>query len=135
MFPVFWINFFLNKLLSNLYSDLMLCTLSKTFRILAYSELYSGILMHIQAYSAVLRHAQTCWGIIKGYSHLFRHIQHIVSLSYSQPGHIPSPSIFRTRGYSKFLWNFDQAYSELCHSQNSFFRYYSAISRHIHNFV
>ena len=45
-------------LLSNLYSDLMLCTASDTFRILA------------------------CIGVFKAYSGLFRHIQHPVERSH-----------------------------------------------------
>ena len=47
--------------------------------------------------------------------------------------HIPSPGIFRTRGIFNTMWNFDQANSELCHSQNSLFRHYSAIFRTWYN--
>ena len=51
-----------------------------------------------------------------------------------QPCHIQSPGIFRAGGIFETLWNFDQAYSEYCHSQNSLFIYW-AIFRHIQNVV
>ena len=38
-----------------------------------------------------------------------------VTLVYSQSCHFRSPSIFRTGGLFKTLWNVDQAYSEPCH--------------------
>ena len=38
-----------------------------------------------------------------------------VTITYSQPCHILSPSICRTGTFLKTLWNVDQAYSELCH--------------------
>ena len=66
---------------------------------------------------------------LKSYSPLY------VTLAYSQPFHILSPGIFRTGGIFKTLWNFDEAYSELCHSQNSLFKRYSAILILIQNLV
>ena len=60
---VFWICLSL-QLLSNLYSDLMLCTASDTFRILVYLELC--IFRYMQAYSSIFR-------IIKAYSRILRH--------------------------------------------------------------
>ena len=42
---------------------------------------------------------------------------------------------FRTGSIFKTLRNFDQAYSEPCHSQNSLFRHYSAIFWPTHNLV
>ena len=67
----------------------MLCTTSETFRILAYSELYS--FRYIQAYSrisALLKH-------IQAYSTSF------LTLAYSQPYHIPSLGILEPKPYSK----------------------------------
>ena len=71
------------------------------------------------------------------YSVLFRHIQQApcVTLTYSQPCHILSPGIFRIEGILKTLQNSDQAYSKCCLSQNSLFRHYSAIFRHIQHLV
>ena len=70
---------------------------------------------HIQAYSPLLKHIQAYWGgIIKAF----------LNLACSQPCHIQSSGIFRTRGIFKILWNLDQAYSEPCHSQNSSFRHF-----------
>ena len=44
------------------YSDLLLCTASDTFRILAYLALcFSGICRHIQSYSALLRHLKIAY--------------------------------------------------------------------------
>ena len=49
-----------------MYSDLMLCTASNTFTILAYSALwFSGISRHIKLYLALLRHIHAYWDIIK----------------------------------------------------------------------
>ena len=79
-------------LLSILNSSLMLCTASETFRILAYSK------------PCVFKHFQHYWGIvglIQAYS------SPCVTLAYSQPCHIPSHDIFRTRGIFKTLRNFD----------------------------
>ena len=70
-----------------------------------YSELfkdiqhYQGIFTHILALLSIFRLLQT-------YSASFQ------TLTYSQTGQISSPSIFRTGGIFKNLWNFDQAYSE-----------------------
>ena len=94
----------------------MLCTTSDTFRILAYSELYS--FRYIQAYSRISALLKR----IRAYSTPF------LTLAYSQPYHIPSLGIFRTGTIFKSLWDFDQAYSEPCHCQNdhnSLFRHYS----------
>ena len=83
-----------------------------TFKILAYSEL--SLFRYIQAYSNTLR----------------------ISNAYlSQTFHIPSPGMLRTKSIFKILLNFDQVYSEPCHSENSLFRHYSAIFRHIQNLV
>ena len=59
---VFWICLS-QQLFSNLYSDLMLCTASDTFRILTYSELFS---QYVPAYSII-------FSIINTYSHILRH--------------------------------------------------------------
>ena len=67
------------QLLSNLYSDLILCTASDTFRILAYSEL------------CLFRYVQAYWGIFKAYS------VPCVTLAHSQSCLILSPSIFNWR--------------------------------------
>ena len=93
------------------------------------NSIYSGICRHIQAYSALLSHIHAYWGIIKAYSAPCK------TLTYSQPCHITNPDIFRTAGIFKTLWNFDQAYSEICLSQNGLLRHYSAIFRYIQNFV
>ena len=67
---------------------------------------------------SVIKAFENCiLNIIKAYSGLFRHIQHLVTLAYSWPCHILSPSIFRTRGLFKTLWNVDQTYSEPCHRE------------------
>ena len=99
-----------------MFSDLLLCTASDIFRILAYSALcffrymlaYSIIFSVIKTYSDMLRH----------YWSIFRHIQAYsapcVILAYSQLCHILNPDIFRTGGLFKILWNVDQAYSGPC---------------------
>ena len=56
-----------------------------------------------------------------------------VILAYSQPSYIPSPGIFRTGSMFKTMWNFDQAHSGPC--ENSLFRHYSAVFRHIQNLL
>ena len=110
-------------LLSNLYSDLMLCraTDTDTSRIPVYPVgfffFFSGICQHIKSYSTLLRHIHAYWGIIKAHSDLFMHIQS------------RNNRIFTTLSYSeliKALWNVDQAYSELC---------YRALFNHIQNLV
>ena len=67
----------------------------------------------------------------------FRNIQAYsgpcVTLAYSQPSYIPSPGIFRTGSMFKTMWNFDQAHSGPC--ENSLFRHYSAVFRHIQNLL
>ena len=109
---------------SNLYSNLMLCKATDTFRILTYSVLcfffFSGIFWHIKSYSTLLRHIRAYSDIIKAYSHLFRHIHHAVYQS-----HIRSFVIF---------W----AYLKPCetlirHFQNPATEHYSAMFRHIQN--
>ena len=53
-----------------------------------------------------------------------------VTLVYSQPCHILSPGIFRTKGIFKTLWNVYQAYSEPCH--RSIFRHIQNLSKFLH---
>ena len=118
------------QLLSNLYSDLMLCNTSGTFRILAYSTLCFFRCMHIQAYSALLRLNHAYWDIIKAYSGLFRHILHPVWLSYSQLCHILSPGIFSTRDLFNTLRNVDQTYSEPYH--RALFSHIQNLRQHLH---
>ena len=112
--------------LSNLYSNLMLCTASGTFRILEYSQLY--FVKYIEVCSNILNINKAYLGIVNAHSGLFRTMYnpHIsTTLSYS--GKFKTGGIFRT------LWNIDQAYSEPCHSQNSLLRHCSTIFRHIVN--
>ena len=52
-----------------------------------------------------------------------------VTLTYSQPCHIPNHGILRTGGIFKTLQNFDQAFSEPCHSQKE--QFIQAIFSHI----
>ena len=85
------------------------------------NSVYWGILRPIHTYSALLRH-------IHAYSGIFITLCNsriFTTLLY------PLPDIFRT--LFQTLWNFDQAYSEPCRSQNSSFRHYWAIFRHIKN--
>ena len=100
----------------------MLCTASDKSRILAYWELFIQV-----AYSALLRHIHAYWGIVKAY------LTPCVTLTYWKLCDIPCPSRSRAGGIFKTLWNFDQAYSEPCHSQNSLFRHYSGIFRTLCN--
>ena len=102
----------------------------------------SGIFrtLFIQVHVVKFKHIQHYKGIFTYTEALLRHIQAYscifgicVSLAYSQPCHIPNPGLFRTRGIFKTLGNFDQIYSECCHSQNSLFRHYSAIFRTLYN--
>ena len=58
---------------------------------------FSGICWDVQSYSALLGHIHAYWDIIKAYSGFFRHIQHSVTVTYSQPCHILNPSIYRTK--------------------------------------
>ena len=101
-----------------------------------FRTLNAGICKHIKAYSAFLRHIHTYWGFIEAYTSLFKHIQHPV-----QPLHICATlAIFPVLAYLgletfKTLWNFHHAYAEPCHSQNSLFRHYSVIFRHIQNLM
>ena len=104
-------------------------TASDTFRTLGYWELC--LFRYMQTYSSIFSIIKTYSCILKRYWGIFRLIQAYsapcVSLTYSQACHILSPGIFRTGGIFKNLWNFDQACSELCHSQNTLFMHYSAI--------
>ena len=110
---------------SNLYSNLMLCKATDTFRILTYSVLcffcfFSGIFWHIKSYSKLLRHIRAYSDIIKAYSHLFRHIHHAVYQS-----HIRSLVI---------LWAYLKSCETLIrHFQNPATEHYSAMFRHIQN--
>ena len=120
---MFWIlDIVLSRwLLINLYSDLMLCIASEIFRILVYTELC--LFKYMQGYSSI-------FSIVKAYIEAsLRHIQVYsaawATLPYSQASHILSSSMFRNGGMFKTLWNFEHIYSEPCHSQNSFHRYYS----------
>ena len=107
----------------------MLDTASDTFRILAclelclfrYMQAYLNMISTVKAYSRTLKH----------YYGIFRHIQHCVILA-SEACNILSNGIFRTWGIFE-TYNFDQVYSELKHYQNSLFRNYSAIFKHIQN--
>ena len=78
-------------------------------------SVYSGKCWYIQAYSALLRHIHANGGI-KG---IFRFIQGYsapcLTLAFSQPCHILTPAMFRTRDIFKIAWNIDQPYSELYH--------------------
>ena len=93
------------------------------------NSIYSGICRHIQTYLALLSHIHAYWGIIKAYSAPCK------TPAYSKPCHITSSGIFRTAAIFKTLWNFDQAYSEICLSQNGLLRHYSLIFRYSQNFV
>ena len=105
-------------MLGNLCSDLIICTGSDTFKILPYSALcfftympaYSIIFSVIEVYSRILRYYEGNFKLIQAYS------APGATLAYSQPCHIFSSSIFKTRGLFKILSNIDQTYSELCHS-------------------
>ena len=94
-------------------SDLLLCTGSDTFRILAFSEIY--LFMYTQAYLSIFSIIQTYSCILRDYWDIFRFIQAYselcVTLIYSQSCHTPSPVTLRTRGIFKTLSNFDQAQS------------------------
>ena len=92
-------------LLSILNSNLMLCTASETFRILAYSK--PCVFRDMLAYSSI-------FSIIEAYSGLFRHIHHPV-----WPLRIHNLAIFRATTYLE-----PEAYSKPCeiltrHIQNS----------------
>ena len=69
-------------------------------------QVYVDIFNHIERYWSTF-HAS--WDINKAYW------APCVTLAYSQPCHILSSGIFRTKGLFKTLWNVDQAYSEPCH--------------------
>ena len=59
-------------------------------------------------------------------------------LAYSKLRHITSLSIFKIGGIFKTLWNFEQAYSKPCQSQNgqkNLFRHYSAIFKDMKSLV
>ena len=101
----------------------MLCTVSDTFRILAYLQLC--LFNYIQAYSSILRHIQAYWGIIKAYWGKFRTLCNIcifTILPYFERRNI------RTGGKFKTLWNFEQGYSEPYHSQDSLFNHIDVYS-------
>ena len=83
------------------------------------------LLRYMQAYSSI-------FNIIEVYSHKSRHYYKTYSAS-SVTFHIHNLAIFWALAYEAYskLWNFDQAYLKPCHSQNSLFRHYSTIFRHI----
>ena len=95
---------------------LMLCTAWNTFRIwhiqhsvfFIYMPAYSINFSIIEAYSHILRHYEGIFRLIQVYS------APCVAIAYFQPWHVLSPTIFRTRGLFKILWNVDKAYSEPC---------------------
>ena len=83
----------------------MLCTASDTFKILTYSKL--SLFRYMQAYSRM-------FSIIKAYSGLFRHIEHLV-----QPSNIHNLVIFRALAYLKLKVD-SKPYETLTrHIQNS----------------
>ena len=101
---VFWIRLYLDNCSLVLYSDLTRCTASDAFKILAYSQLfYSGIIRHIQVSSALL----SIFTHIKKLRHIQAYSAPSVTLTFSQPCHILSPVVFRTRGIFKSQRNFD----------------------------
>ena len=93
---------------------------SDIFRTLAYSGLY--LFRYTQTYSKIFSTIRTYWRILRQCQGIFKVIQAhsapFVTLAYSQPCQIPSPGMFKTIGIFKTLWNFDQTYSERCHSHN-----------------
>ena len=66
---------------------------------------YSIIFTIIKAYSGILIHYSVILRLIQTYS------APCVTLTDSQPCHILSPGIYRTRGLFKTLWNVDQAHT------------------------
>ena len=105
---VFWICLCLNN--CSVVCTVTLCyvlhqTHSEFWHIQNY--VYSGISRHIQRYSALLRHIHVYWDIMNTYS------LPCVTLTYSQPCHILSPDIFRTRGIFEALTYLEpEAYSK-----------------------
>ena len=87
------------------------------------NSVYSGICWYNQAYLALLIHSR----ILIHYEGIFRH-SHTLAISWT-----PNPGIVKFGGILKTLCNFDQAYSEPCHSQHSLFNHYSVIFRHMQN--
>ena len=69
-----------------------------------------------QVYAGILNQIQHYWGTSTHIEILLRNIQACVTIAYSQPCHILSPSIFKIRGLFKTLWNVDQATLEPCHN-------------------
>ena len=97
---VFWRRFCLDNC-SVTCAVTLSCVLHQTNFWHIQNSIYSGIfrVTHIVALLSIFRLLQT-------YSASFQ------TLTYSQTGQISSPSIFRTGGIFKNLWNFDQAYLE-----------------------
>ena len=106
------------------YSGLMLCTPSDTFRILAHSELC--LFRYVQAYSSIFTHTEALLRRAQSYSGIF---SILCNPRITKPWHISN------RRHIQNPVKPDQAYSELCHSQNSLFRHYSPIFRNIENLV
>ena len=92
-------------MLSNLYGDFIICTVSDTFRIQAYSALCFFI--YIPVYSIIISIIKTYSRILRHYYSIFRLIQTFSALR--------NLRIFKTGGLFKTLSNVDQAYSEPCH--------------------
>ena len=110
----------------------MLCTVSDTFKILAYSALFfrykSTYLIKFSVVFIVLRDNHAHWDIIKTYSGFIQaYSAPCVALAYSWPCHIQSASVFRIfRIYLAYLTR---------HIQNPAIGHYLTIFRHIPNLV
>ena len=89
------------QLLSNLYSNFMLCAESDTFKILASLKLC--LFRYIQTYSRI-------FSIGKAYSRILRHLRHIQAYS-GIFNILCNPCIFTTLSYSE-PWHLEpEAYS------------------------
>ena len=99
---------------------------------LTYSVLcfFSSIWWHIQSILALLKLTHAYWDIMKVYSGLFRYIQHPVL-----PSHISNLDMFWALLYLEpeaYLKSYETLTK---HIQNPALGHYSAIFRHIQNFV
>ena len=93
-------------------------------------SVFSGIYRHIQSYSALLRHIHAYWDIIKAYSGLFRHIQHLV-----QPLHIQNLLTYWALAYLEPEDCLKPCKTLTKHIQNSAIEHYLVIFTHIQNLV